>query len=167
MNEEPMIEDVLEEVGQEEEATKKSSVGKKIGCGCGCGCLVVILLVLGLIYWGYSTVAGFIRGYEEQGYAMVEVQAMVVKDDEVVQGPILYFGQSVTIDGTIEGDVAAMCQALTINGTINGNLDLLCQAVTISETGIVTGDINCEGVQVLVVDGTVEGEITGSIQVRE
>ena len=167
MNEEPMIEDVLKEVGQEEEATKKSSVGKKIGLGCGCGCLVVILLVVGLLYWGYSTVAGFVSEYEEQGYAMVEVQAMVVKDDEVVQGPILYFGKSVTIDGTIEGDVAAMCQALTINGTINGNLDLLCQAVTISETGIVTGDINCEGVQVLVVDGIVEGEITGSIQVRE
>ena len=108
MNEEPMIEDVLEEVGQEEEATKKSSVGKKIGLGCGCGCLVVILLIAGLIYWGYSTVTAFVNEYKDQGYAVVEVQAMVIKADEVVQGPVLYFGQAITINGTIEGDVAAM-----------------------------------------------------------
>ena len=162
-----MIDEPTVEIQQEEGVVKTFTAGKKVALGCGCGCLVVILLVAGLIYWGYSTVTAFVNEYKDQGYAMVEVQAMVVKTDEVVQGPVLYFGQSITIDGTIEGDVAAMCQALTINGTINGNLDLLCQAVTISETGIVTGDINCEGVQVLVVDGTVEGEITGSIQVRE
>lgn len=167
MNDEPMIEEVLEEAGQVEETPKKSSAGKKIGLGCGCGCLVVILLVGGLIYWGYSTVTSFVREYEEQGYALVEVQSMVIAADDVVQGPVLYFGQAVTIDGTIEGDVAAMCAILTINGTINGNLDLLCQAVTISESGVVTGDITAEAVQILKVDGTVEGEITGTIQVRE
>ena len=167
MNEESMVEDVLEEVGQEEEKPKKSSVGKKIGCGCGCGCLLVILFVVGIFFWGYNFVSSFVTTYEEQGYEMVEVQAAVISADEVVQGPVFYFGQSVTINGTIEGDVAAMCQALTINGTINGDLDLLCQAVTITESGVVTGDIVAEGVQVLTVDGTVEGKITGAIQVRE
>ena len=152
MNDEPVVEEVqeiaLEEVGQEEDTPKKSSTGKKIGLGCGCGCLVVILLVGGLIYWGYRKVTSFVREYEEQGYALVEVQAMVIAADDVVQGPVLYFGQAITIDGTIEGDVAAMCQLLTINGTINGNLDLLCQSVTISETGLVTGDITAEAVQI-------------------
>ena len=167
MNEEPMVEAVLEEVGQEEETPKKSSKGKKIGLGCGCGCLVVILLIIGLLYWGYRAVTSFVREFEEQGYALVEVQEMVIAEDDVVQGPVIYFGQAITIDGTIEGDVAAMCQSLTINGTINGNLDLFCQLVTISDTGVVTGDITAEAVQRLVVDGTVEGEITGTIQVQE
>lgn len=151
----------------EEESPKGMSAGKKVGLGCGCGCLIVILLIAGVIYWGYSTVTAFAKQYKDQGYAMVEVQTTVIKADEVVQGPIFYFGQAVTIDGTIEGDVAAMCQALTINGTINGNLDLFCQAVTINETGVVTGNVTCDMVQVLTVDGTVEGDITGSIQVQE
>ena len=161
MHEEPMTEFM------EEAEVKKSSLGKKIGCSCGCGCLLMILLVVGLFFWGYNYVSSFVTTYEEQGYEMVEVQALVIGTDEVVQGPVFYFGQSVTINGTIEGDVAAMCQALTINGTINGNMDLLCQAVTITESGVVTGDIVAEGVQVLTVDGTVEGKITGAIQVRE
>ncbi len=161
-----MIEETIIEA-TEEEPQKKSSTGKKIGIGCGCGCLVVILIIAGLIYWGYSTVSAFVTEYTDQGYAIVEVQATVIKADEVVQGPVLYLGQSITIDGTIEGDVAAMCQALTINGTINGDLDLLCQAVTITKTGVVTGNVACDMVQLLKVDGTVEGEITGTIQVQE
>jgi hypothetical protein len=167
MNEEPMIEDVLEEVGQEEEATKKSSVGKKIGLGCGCGCLVVILIVGGLGYWLYRTLDNFASEFTEQGYELVIVESMVVPADDVVQGPILYIGKVVTINGTIEGDVAAMCEHLTITGTIDGNLDLLCDSATISETGVVTGDITCKAVQVLTVDGTVEGEITGLFQSRQ
>lgn len=167
MLEEPMAENVIEEVGQDEETPKKSSKGKKIGIGCGCGCLVVILLVGGLIFWAYRMATSFVREFEDQGYALVQVQEMVIEEDDVVQGPVVYFGQEITIDGTIDGDVAAMCQQLTINGTINGDLDLLCQGVTISETGVVTGDITAEAVQLLKVDGTVEGEITGTIQVRE
>lgn len=151
----------------EEESPKGMSTGKKVGLGCGCGCLVVILLIAGVIYWGYSRVSAFANEYKDQGYSMVEVQTTVIKADEVVQGPIFYFGQAVTIDGTIEGDVAAMCQSLTINGTINGNLDLLCQAVTITETGVITGNVTCDMVQLLTVDGTVEGEITGTMQVQE
>jgi hypothetical protein len=74
MNEEPMVEDVLEEVGQEE-ATKKSSVGKKIGLGCGCGCLVVILIVGGLGYWLYRTLDNFASEFTEQGYELVIVES--------------------------------------------------------------------------------------------
>ena len=167
MNEEPMVEDVLEEVGQEEETTKKSSKGKKIGLGCGCGCLVVILIVGGLGYWLYQTLDEFISEFTEQGYNLVFVDSMVIPADDVVQGPIIYFGKVITINGTIEGDVAALCEHLTITGTIDGDLDLLCDSATISETGVVTGDITCKAVQVLTVDGTVEGEITGMFQSRQ
>ena len=167
MNEEPMVEDVLEEVGQEEETPKKSSVGKKIGLGCGCGCLIVILIVGGLGYWLFRTIDNFASEFTEQGYKSVLVESMVVPVDDVVQGPILYLGKVITINGTIEGDVAALCEHLTITGTIDGNLDLLCDSATISETGVVTGDITCKLVDVLTVDGTVEGEITGMFQSRQ
>ena len=167
MNEEPMVEDVLEEVGQEEETPKKSSVGKKIGLGCGCGCLVVILIVGGLGYSIWRTIDNFQSEFTDQGYKLVLVESMVIPADDVVQGPILYIGKVITINGTIEGDVAALCEHLTITGTIDGNLDLLCESMTISETGVVTGDITCKAVGVLTVDGTVEGEITGTIQTRQ
>ena len=167
MNEEPMVEDVLEEVGQEEETPKKSTAGKKIGIGCGCGCLVVILIVGGFGYWIWRTIDNFQSEFTDQGYKLVLVESMVIPADDVVQGPILYMGKVITINGTIEGDVAALCEHLTITGTINGNLDLLCESMTISETGVVTGDITCKAVQVLTVDGTVEGEITGTIQTRQ
>ena len=162
-----MVGEIIVEVGQEEEATKKSSVGKKIGLGCGCGCLVVILIVGGLGYWIYRTIDNFQSEFTEQGYELVLVESMVIPADDVVQGPILYIGKVITINGTIEGDVAALCEHLTITGTIDGNLDLLCESMTISETGVVTGDITCKAVKVLTVDGTVEGEITGTIQTRQ
>jgi len=171
MNDEPVVEEVqeiaLEEVGQEEGTPKKFSTGKKIGLGCGCGFLVVILLVAGLGYWLYRTIVDFQSDFKEQGYKLVLVESMVIPADDVVQGPILYIGQVITINGTIEGDVAALCDHLTITGTIDGNLDLLCESAMISKTGVVTGNITCKLVEVLTVDGTVEGEITGTILRRE
>ena len=129
--------------------------------------MVVILLLAGLGYWLYRTIDDFHSQFTEQGYKLVLGESMVISADDVVHGPVLYFCTEITIDGTIEGDVAALCEHLTITGTIDGNLDLLCESVTISETGVVTGDITCKAVKVLTVDGTVEGEITGTIQVRE
>ena len=77
---------------------------------------------------------------------------------------MVYFGQSLVIEGTIDGNVAAMCQAVIIDGTINGKLDVLSQSVIINETGVVTGDIIAEAVQSLVNNGRVDGEISGTYQ---
>ena len=160
-----MSSETINDPGQEE-APKKSSTGKHIARGFCYGFVTVILIVAGLTYWVYHTATSFVREFEEQGYVKVQTQSMVIPASDVVQGPVVYFAQVMTIDGTIDGDVAAACQQLTINGTINGKLDLLCQQVTISETGVVTGDITADAVQSLVVVGTVEREITGMIQVH-
>lgn len=155
------------EVEVQDTAPKKSGKGKKITCGCGCGCLVIILIIIGFIYWAYQTVAVYVDGFEEQGYARVDGQAIVISESDSVTGPVVYFGQQVTIAGTIDGDVAVACQQLTVKGTINGNLDILAQQVTITDSGVVTGDIHSEGVQMLLVDGRVDGEITGEYQLMQ
>jgi len=163
---------VQEEVAEpeaaiQEETPKKSGKGKKIACGCGCGCLVIILIIIGFFYWAYQTVAVYVDGFEEQGYARVFGQEIVISESDSVTGPVVYFGQQVTIAGTIDGDVAVACQQLTVKGTINGNLDILAQQVTITDSGVVTGNIHSEGVQMLLVNGRVDGEITGDYQLMQ
>ncbi len=138
-----------------------NSKGKKILGGCGCGCLIIILIIAGIIYWAYHSATSYVRDFEEQGYVKVSEQQISVLQDEIVQGPVVYFGQQVTILGTINGDVAAMCQQLTIKGTINGELHVYAQQVTITDSGVVTGGITSDGVQKLKNNGRVDGEITG------
>ena len=144
--------------------SKNSSKGKKIAGGCGCGCLVIILVVVAIAYWAYREATAFTRGFEEQGYRKISGQSIVVSKEETVKGPVVYFGQSLTIQGTVDGNVAAMCQSIVLEGTINGNLDVLSQSVVIEGTGVVTGNLNSEAVQSLVNNGTVGGEITGTYQ---
>ncbi|MBC8308911.1 MAG: polymer-forming cytoskeletal protein [Planctomycetes bacterium] len=147
-----------------EVSVKTSNKGKKIAGGCGCGCLVIVLIIAAIIYWAYREATAFTRGFEEQGYRKISAQSIVVPKEDTVQGPVVYFGQSLVIEGTIDGNVAAMCQSVIIGGTINGKLDVLSQSVVINETGVVTGDVIAEAVQSLVNNGRVDGEISGTFQ---
>ena len=142
----------------------KSGNGKKLLGGCGCGCLLIILVLGGLGYWAYNSMTAYVRDFEDQGYARVDGQQITIAKDEIVEGPVVYFGQQITIHGTINGDVAAMCQQLTIEGTINGNVDVFAQMVEILETGVITGNFHAEGVQLLQNNGDIRGEITGEYQ---
>lgn len=144
--------------------TQNSSKGKKTAGGCGCGCLVIILVVVAIAYWVYREATSFTRVFEEQGYRKISGQSIVVSKEETVKGPVVYFVQSLTIQGTVDGNVAAMCQSIVLEGTINGNLDVLSQSVVIEGTGVVTGNLNSEAVQSLVNNGRVDGEITGTFQ---
>lgn len=87
--------------------------------------------------------------------------------DETVEGDVLYFANTVTIDGTVNGNLAVICDQLIINGTVNGNLDLLCDRVTVTETGLVTGDLKALAVKSVIVEGVVQGEITGEISRKQ
>ena len=139
----------------------KSSSGKKILGGCGCGCLIIVLVLAGLLYWGYRYFTSYVRGFEEQGYTLV--QGQVVISTETRTGSYVFFGQKATV-GDVNGNVAAMCQQITFEGTITGNVDLFCQQVTIAESAVILGNIHAEGVQQLTIHGEVKGEITGDIQ---
>ncbi len=57
-----------------------------------------------------------------------------------------------------------MCQQITFEGTISGNVDLKCQQVIIAESAVIQGNVHADGVQQLVLRGTIEGELTGDIQ---
>ena len=139
----------------------KSSSGKKILGGFGCGCLVIVLVLAGLTYWAYRHFTSYVRGYEEQGYTLV--QGAMIQSSSAKTGSFLYFGQKATV-GDVNGNVAAQCQQITFEGTITGDVNLLCQQVTIAETAVILGNIHAEDVQQLVIKGEVRGEITGDIQ---
>jgi len=139
----------------------KTGKGKKILGGCGCGCLVVVLILGGLLYWGYRHFTAFVRGYEEQGYALIQGQVITSPTDRT--GDFVFFGQQVTV-GNVNGNVAAMCQQITFDGTVTGDLNLFSQQVIIGKTAVIEGDIHSEGVHQLTVHGKVLGEITGTIQ---
>ena len=139
----------------------KNSSGKKILGGCGCGCLIIVLVLAGLLYWGYRYFTSYVRGFEEQGYTLV--QGQVVTSTETRTGSYVFFGQKATV-GDVNGNVAAQCQQITFEGTITGDVNLLCQQVTIAETAVILGNSHAEGVQQLVIKGEVRGEITGDIQ---
>jgi hypothetical protein len=139
----------------------KSSSGKKILGGFGCGCLVIVLVLAGLTYWAYRHFTSYVRGYEEQGYTLV--QGQMIQSSSAKTGSFVYFGQKVTV-GDVNGNVAAQCQQITFEGTITGDVNLLCQQVTIAETAVILGNIHAEDVQQLVIKGEVRGEITGDIQ---
>ncbi|MDP7009649.1 MAG: polymer-forming cytoskeletal protein [Phycisphaerales bacterium] len=149
----------------QEDAKNRSA--KKIIGGCGCGCLVILIVLTGLLYWGYRHLTSYVREFEEQGYALHFDQEVSIHSGVITEGPLVFFAQKVTVDGTIQGDVAAMCQHLTINGTIDGDLHVKAQLVTISATGVVTGAMHSDGVQVFKNDGRVDGEISGTFQVSK
>ena len=145
---------------------KGNSVGKKIGCVFGCGCLLIIIGIVVFFIIMYKMVTGYVDDFEAKGYQRIESQVYTVAENETIEGDYVYMGQVVKIDGTVDGNIAALCQQLTISGTVNGDLDLMCQQVTITETGVVKGSIRAEAVQQLINNGTVEGTITGEIQLN-
>lgn len=155
------MEDHETQLNGETISAEKNSTGKKIFGGCGCGCLIIVLVLSGLLYWGYRYFTSYVRGFEEQGYTLVQGQVMNLTEPRT--GSYVFFGQKATI-GDVNGDVAAMCQQITFEGTVTGNVDLYCQQVTIAESAVIQGNIHAEGVQQLVVHGKVIGEITGAIQ---
>lgn len=155
------MEDQVAEFNEDSNPEVKSPQGKKILGGCGCGCLIIVLVLAGLLYWGYRYFTGYVRGFEEQGYTLVQGQVMNATDPRT--GSYVFFGQKATV-GDVNGNVAAMCQQITFEGTVTGNVDLFCQQVTIAESAVIQGNIHADGVQQLVVHGEVKGEITGDIQ---
>ena len=152
-----------------------TNVPAKRGCsllvvallGCGTIILLGMIAICGLGIWGYSwgmkQVDQFAAEYEAKGYERKTGQMMDVT--EPVDKPRVYTAQLVTIRSEVNADLALMCQVVEIYGTVNGNIDFFGQMLTIKPGAVVNGNINVKGAQVIAVEGTLNGEVTGSYQV--
>ena len=135
----------------------------------GCG-TVFLLGVVGLGvagFFGYrwlsQQVEEFSAEFEAKGYEPVMVQ--IVDETDPIDSPRVYVAQSVIIRGDVDADLAIMAQTAEIHGTVTGDLDFMGQVLFIKPSAEVTGDIRVKAAQVIQVEGTVDGEITGNYQV--
>jgi hypothetical protein len=152
-----------------------SDVPKKRGCsplaavllGCGTIILFGLIAAIGLGIWGYrwgmQQVDQFAAEYEAQGYERVTGQMIEVTSP--VDKPQVYTAQLVTIRTDVNADLALMCQVVEIHGTVTGNIDFYGQVLTVKPNAAVHGNINVKAAQVIDVQGTLDGEVTGSYQV--
>ncbi|MBI2942091.1 MAG: polymer-forming cytoskeletal protein [Chloroflexi bacterium] len=84
-----------------------------------------------------------------------------VGPNEVIDGDLMAFGESVTIDGTVNGDVFAAAQSVTINGAVAG--DLLAASQHVAVAGRIGGDVRAAS-QYLTVTGVVAHNLTAAAQ---
>ena len=84
-------------------------------------------------------------------------EKVVIGKGEIIEGPYLNAGDSVTISGTINGDAYIAGGVVTIDGTINGDLIVGGGVVTIK--GKVTDDVRAAGGMVTI-DGKVGKNVT-------
>jgi len=138
-----------------------------IALGCGGLLLLSLIVVCGVAYWGARwagvQVEQFVAKYEAQGYERRSGQ--VIEETARVESPRVYTAQVVNIREGADANLAIMSQAAEIHGTVAGDIDFYGQVLTIKPDAVVTGDIRVQGAQVINVEGSVEGEITGPYQI--
>jgi len=158
--------DDMPHAASEISSKKKWTTGRKIGCGCVLAALLalIIAIVLGVIAWQWAM--AFPRAFQEQGYATVSGQKISVPHDATVSADTVYIGQHVQFNGVATGNLAFFCQVVEIKGTVEGDIDILGQVLKILPGGVVKGDIRCEGLQVLQNDGSIEGAVSGTVQMQ-
>jgi hypothetical protein len=137
----------------------------------GCGCLAVlgVLVCAGLIgggaWYAYNTANRFVQGFESQGYERVTAQQFT--ESAPVTSKKAYLVQQLIIRDGSRDDLAIAAQIAELHGTFDGDIDFLGQMLQITSDAVVKGDIRVEGAQMIKVDGTVEGEISGNYQVLD
>jgi len=150
-------------------------VHEKRGCsplaivlaGCGTVLLLGIISIVVVVFLGYRWTVQkadeFATKYEAKGYQHVSGQ--MIEENQPIDSPRVYTAQVVIIREDVEADIAIMSQSAEIHGTVHGDIDFLGQLLVIHPDAVVTGNIRVEMGQVIQIQGTVEGEVTGSWQV--
>jgi hypothetical protein len=145
------------------------STGAKVAVGCGGLILICVAAVCGglgyLGLWGMGKVEAYAEEFETKGYKRQSGQVVVVEGP--VNEPTVYTAQVVQIPGEVNADIAILAQVSEITGEVNGDIDFTGQVLHIKPGAVVKGDIRIGAAQVVKVEGTVEGEITGDYTVMD
>ena len=152
-------------------------VHEKRGCsplaivlaGCGTVLLLGVISIVVVVFLGYRWTVQkadeFATKYEEKGYHHVSGQ--MIDETRPIDSSRVYTAQIVIIRGDVEADIAIMSQSAEIHGAVHGDIDFLGQLLIIKPDAVVTGDVRVEMGQVIQIQGTVEGEVTGNYQVLD
>jgi cytoskeletal protein CcmA (bactofilin family) len=142
-------------------SSSKTSCLPKTLIGCGCLALLSLLLVIvslaGLAFWGMRQFTEYSDGFVAQGYE--SRMGQMIEETETVAGPKVYTAQVVKIHKGVDGDLALMCQIAEIDGTVSGNLDFMGQVLVIKPGARITGRVEVNKAQVVLVQGIVEGDV--------
>jgi len=146
----------------------KMSNGTKVLIGCGCGCFGFIALIVVACICGWLYVKGLVdkevAALEEKGFKNRGFQQMTV-ERKPVPDKTMFVGQIVKISGGAEGDLGIISQIAVIEGEVKGKIYFRGQILNIMPDAVVHGGVDMKG-QVINVQGTVNGEITGTYQTK-
>jgi hypothetical protein len=134
--------------------------------GCGGVCLLLLLAVCGggayFIRSAYVEAKDFATSFEEQGYQRVSGQ--VIDERDQVTSPKVYFAQVARVYSDVNADLAFAVQVAEIHGTVDGDIDFYGQVLVIKPGAVVKGNVRVKWAQVVQIEGTVEGEVSGNYQ---
>jgi len=147
--------------------------GTKFVLGCGAlGCGMLVLLCSGIAaftYWGVQRVSrladDFSREFESRGYEVST--GHVIELHEKLEKPTVFICQVLEINEKVDVNIAAVAQVLEINADVDGDIEFLGQALTVTDGAVVNGNILARGAQVINIEGTVVGKVTGTYQVLQ
>jgi hypothetical protein len=145
-------------------ASRKTPLVLKLVLGCSVTLLIGMVALCGgaayLGWWGWTQVDAYAQEFIAKGYNRQIGQVIDVPGP--VNEPTVYTAQVVRVTGDVNADVAFMAQVVEIYGEVNGDIDFSGQVLHIREGAVIKGDIRVNTAQVVIVEGAVEGKISGS-----
>ncbi len=54
---------------------------------------------------------------------------VIIFEDEIVEGDLYTFSETVTIDGIVTGDLISFCRSIYINGQVHGDIIAFCESI--------------------------------------
>ena len=141
--------------------------------GIGSWVLRVLLVLVGLAallafggWAGFRYFAGKAEGhverFEEQGYKRIEARQSTVDQD--FDEKRVYYGEYCRIRGDCSTDLALVSQVAEVHGKVDGDLFFWGQTLLIKRDAVITGNLDAPWAQFIVIDGRVDGEISGFYQ---
>ncbi len=141
--------------------------------GIGSWLLWVVLALIGLAallavggWAGFRYFAGRAEGHVEQfeakGYKKFGARQSIV--DEDFDEKRVYYGEYCRIRGDCSTDLALVSQVAEVHGKVDGDLFFWGQTLLLKRDAVITGNLDAPWAQFIVIDGRVDGEISGFYQ---
>lgn len=129
--------------------------------------LSVLAVLLGVGAWaGFryfeGKAQGFVAEFEAQGYSKVEGKRVFTKEE--IPEKRVYLAEFCRIGAGSSSDLAIVGQIAEVHGTVNGDLSFWGQTLLIKEDAVITGNLNAPWCQLIILDGRVDGNISGFYQ---
>jgi cytoskeletal protein CcmA (bactofilin family) len=109
------------------------ALARRVRLGQRSAAALLVLLAAGMLAPNSARAAFEVRDHE----------TVLVGADEKIDGSLIVWGESVTIEGTITGDLIAFAETVRIRGTVEGNV--FCAGHEVELAGTIGGSAHCAG----------------------